>query len=199
MTTIGKNYKSGRTFDEVLALVKRDLRDALPKGVKISVRKEGCTYTNKIDVRVMSAPEEVLDWQKCTQYEREERYAHFIWPRNLTAFGPLVIHFRYATHGSVRRANCHPFRDGAAGVSFAHNGVLPVIPRGDKTDSETAFRRLLSPVIRLHGLGSPDLAAAVDEIIGGSRFAFLSDDARILTFGQFCGSGGCLYSNPNFL
>jgi hypothetical protein len=113
--------------------------------------------------------------------------------------GPLVIHFRYATHGSVRRANCHPFRDGAAGVSFAHNGVLPVIPRGDKTDSETAFRRLLSPVIRLHGLGSPDLAAAVDEIIGGSRFAFLSDDAQILTFGQFCGFGGCLYSNPNFL
>jgi hypothetical protein len=91
MTTIGKNYKSGRTFDEVLALVKRDLRDALPKGVKISVRKEGCTYTNKIDVRVMSAPEEVLDWQKCTQYEREERYAHFIWPRNLTAFGEKVF------------------------------------------------------------------------------------------------------------
>lgn len=112
---------------------------------------------------------------------------------------PLVLHFRYATHGSVRRANCHPFRDGAAGVSFAHNGILPVVPYGDRTDSETAFRRLLSPVIRLHGLGSPELAAAVGEIIGGSRFAFLSDDGQILTFGRFYGFGGCLYSNANFL
>lgn len=91
MATIGKNYKSGRTFDEVLALIKRDLRDALPKGVKISVRREVSTYADKIDVRVMSAPEEVVDWQKCSQYEQEERYIHFIWPRNLTAFGEKVF------------------------------------------------------------------------------------------------------------
>lgn len=37
-----------------------------------------------------------------------------------------IIHFRLATHGSVSRANCHPFFDRESGVWFAHNGILPI-------------------------------------------------------------------------
>lgn len=50
-----------------------------------------------------------------------------------------VMHFRFATHGSVRNRNCHPFRDGD--LFFAHNGVLPYPSVGDRTDSEFAFLR----------------------------------------------------------
>lgn len=49
------------------------------------------------------------------------------------------MHFRFATHGSVRNRNCHPFRDGD--LFFAHNGVLPYPSVGDRTDSEFAFLR----------------------------------------------------------
>lgn len=39
-----------------------------------------------------------------------------------------IIHFRLATHGSICRANCHPFS--LDGIYFAHNGVLPIYPIG---------------------------------------------------------------------
>ena len=32
-----------------------------------------------------------------------------------------IIHFRLATHGSICRANCHPFTEN--GIYFAHNGT----------------------------------------------------------------------------
>lgn len=81
MATIGKNYKSGRTFDEVLALIKRDLKDALPKGVKISVRKDRSLYIDAFSVCVMQAPEEVMKWYTCSDYENSERYISFVHPQ----------------------------------------------------------------------------------------------------------------------
>lgn len=107
-----------------------------------------------------------------------------------------VMHFRFATHGSVRNRNCHPFRDGD--LFFAHNGVLPYPSVGDRTDSEYAFRNILAPVVREYGLRSPELTAAVDAIIGGSRFAFLRG-ADVLTFGKWFEMDGCLYSNLTWL
>lgn len=107
-----------------------------------------------------------------------------------------IIHLRLATHGPVNARNCHPFEKG--GVWFAHNGVLPVIPEKGMTDSETAFRRILYPVIEEHGLDSPELATAVDGIIGSSRFAFMKD-GRIRLFGPFTEYGGRLYSNTRHL
>lgn len=59
---------------------------------------------------------------------------------------PCIMHFRWATHGSIKRANCHPFN--INDVYFAHNGILSVRPMRDKTDSETAFIRYLYPLHR---------------------------------------------------
>ena len=55
---------------------------------------------------------------------------------------PCLMHFRLATHGSIKRANCHPFLDEESGTWFMHNGILNVDPIGDMTDSETAFREI---------------------------------------------------------
>lgn len=110
-----------------------------------------------------------------------------------------VIHFRCATHGSIRTANCHPFRDDRSGVSFAHNGVLDIMPADDMTDSETAFRMVLVPVIWEHGLWSDEFVHAVGKIIGPSRFAFIDSDRHIRLFGNFIEQGGCYYSNGCFI
>ena len=109
-----------------------------------------------------------------------------------------IIHFRWATHGSVNISNCHPFHDDDTGVWFAHNGVLPIRPKKDMTDSETAFRNVLIPVIKRYGYMSDKLSATACRIIGGSRFAFMKD-GRVRLFGQFYKYGGCLYSNLRFL
>ena len=107
---------------------------------------------------------------------------------------PCLMHFRLATHGSVRRANCHPFHDQASDTWFMHNGVLDIIPTGDKTDSETAFREILAPEIQDHGLRSDDLRYAVRGIIGGSRFAFMQGKT-VRLFGQYETWLGCKFSN----
>ena len=108
----------------------------------------------------------------------------------------IIIHFRYATHGSVCAKNCHPFKKGT--LWFAHNGILDITPEGDMTDSETAFRNHLYPVAREYGIFSDELAYTVEEIRGTSRFAFMDGDGNVKTFGHFEDYQGMLCSNLNW-
>lgn len=109
----------------------------------------------------------------------------------------IIIHFRYATHGSIGVKNCHPFKKG--NIWFAHNGILDINPHGDMTDSETAFRDILYPVAREYGIFSDELYATVDEVIGYSKFAFMDKEGDIVTFGDFKEYHDMLCSNLNFI
>ena len=108
---------------------------------------------------------------------------------------PCIMHFRLATNGSVRGSNCHPFKRGD--VYFAHNGVLPIEPYCDKTDSETAFIKLLYPAIEKYGMNSIQLKSAVGQIIGKSKFAFM-ENGNVRLFGEFFNVTGCLFSNLRY-
>ena len=111
---------------------------------------------------------------------------------------PCLIHFRLATHGSVKTSNCHPFYDRQTNTFFMHNGVLGISAKKDMTDSETAFREYFLPVIRTYGLYSRELKETVSKIIGGSRFAFMQDgDLRV--FGDFQEYRGLYFSNLRFM
>ena len=111
---------------------------------------------------------------------------------------PMLIHFRRATHGSIRQSNCHPFRDRESGISFAHNGVLHIQNMTDKTDSETAFRLLFLPAIETFGFDTAKSNKAIESIIGSSKFAFLTDKGTIKTYGNFIKENGCLFSNTGY-
>lgn len=119
--------------------------------------------------------------------------------KTISVHETAILHFRYATHGSVKIENCHPFRDLESGVSFAHNGILNIEPVDDMTDSETAFRTKIVPVIREYGIDSDEFIIANHSIIGGSRFAYLDDEGNYKLYGQFVHYKGCWYSNRNFL
>lgn len=108
---------------------------------------------------------------------------------------PAIIHCRIATHGSLKRSNCHPFYDEETGVAFAHNGMLNITPKGDWTDSETAFRKIFVPIIKKHGLYSDELDNAVENIIGSSRFAFMGPNGGIRLFGHWIRMGKYFYSH----
>ena len=109
---------------------------------------------------------------------------------------PCIMHFRLATHGSKKRDNCHPFT--SDGISFAHNGILDIVPIDDKTDSETAFETRILPVVRKYGFGSRPFKACIEKIIGYSKFAFLNGD-KVATFGPFTYYKGYLVSNKHFV
>lgn len=110
-----------------------------------------------------------------------------------------ILHFRYATHGSIKTENCHPFKDEETGVSFAHNGILNVVPIDDMTDSETAFRTRIVPIIKEHGFQSRQFIFANYRIIGGSRFAYIDSKGEYRLYGDFVHYKGCWYSNRNFM
>lgn len=110
---------------------------------------------------------------------------------------PCIIHFRLATHGSIKKANCHPFRRGD--VWFAHNGILSIRPVGDMTDSETALQNIIAPAIQTYGWNTPEANAIVNQTCGHSKFALMRDDEVVL-FGQYIhASDGSYYSNNRFI
>jgi predicted glutamine amidotransferase len=107
-----------------------------------------------------------------------------------------IIHFRYATTGSVKRANCHPFK--RENVYFAHNGALSIETQNDKTDSETFFEQTLYPAIRQHGINSKEVSRVVKQVASYSRFALLQGE-NVKMFGNFVRYEGCYYSNLRFI
>jgi predicted glutamine amidotransferase len=104
-----------------------------------------------------------------------------------------IIHFRYATTGSIKTSNCHPFM--CNDTFFAHNGVLKIEARNDKTDSETFFRQYVMPFIRQYSFDSIDRLMNKFDY---NRFAIMKA-GKIKLFGNFQKLEGCYYSNLRFL
>lgn len=106
-----------------------------------------------------------------------------------------LIHMRYATHGSICKCNCHPFKCGD--IWFMHNGILPITPKEDRTDSETFFTKIY-PTIARWCFGSPEADNAIKSMQGGSRFAFMQN-GRVYLYGRYEEIDGVLYSNLRWL
>lgn len=110
---------------------------------------------------------------------------------------PVMLHFRIATHGTVRAENTHPFNV-IDGVVAAHNGILSIKPVGDMTDSETFFKYICAPVIKHTGIKSKELESVVTHIIETSKVAFLDDKGALAMFGKFETENGVYYSNTTY-
>lgn len=108
-----------------------------------------------------------------------------------------IIHFRIATHGTVKPSNTHPFNVNDR-IIGAHNGILPITAEGDWTDSETFFKRIASPILENYKLDSLVFEQAVNSVIGSSKLAFLTDRDQLHTFGKFLLHEGVMYSNESY-
>jgi len=110
---------------------------------------------------------------------------------------PALIHFRWATQGSVARRNCHPFYDKKTNIYFMHNGCVDFHSWRDETDSEVFFRRVLLPCMQ--GDFHSDAADYITARHGnGSRFALMQGD-EVRLFGTWYKYEGLLCSNLYFL
>ena len=134
----------------------------------------------------------VRAWFKSLDFDQFLR----VLKRNVSINDDCLIHFRFATHGSVKKENCHPFIDRGAGVAFAHNGVLPILSKNDLTDSEIFFRESFLPTFKKCGWNE-QTKNVIKNVIGGSKFAFLDKNEGLKTFGEFYTIKGCkcLFSN----
>lgn len=110
--------------------------------------------------------------------------------------GPYLIHFRYATHGAVGIANCHPFRVNAD-CYMVHNGVLriPIIDQR-YSDSWHFARNYVRPYVATRGYSA--LVADTEHFIGAwNKVAYIQRDGEISIANEAAGTwrGGLWYSN----
>ena len=166
-----------------------------PAGVKLpshsflraaaEVNHDGCGYVTSDEHYYRSLSFSTF-WRDFSRHAREDE--------------DIIIHFRWATHGSVRVSNCHPFAGEYDGhrVWFAHNGVLPIESVNNKTDSEIFFRDIALPWLRYHHGFAPRVSKWMNLAVQGSRFAFL-DESGLHLYGDFVKHNGLLLSNTRFL
>ncbi len=109
----------------------------------------------------------------------------------------IIIHMRWATHGSVSAKNCHPFYDEKHDIWFAHNGVLPIRSTHDRTDSEIFFREHFLPMLESHPYNSRVLWDWVNVERGMSRFIFMHK-GKVKRLGAWYPFAGCYFSNMHW-
>lgn len=128
----------------------------------------------------------------------------------------MVFHFRIATHGGVRKDNCHPFPvcgtySGMRKLhfscrnAFAHNGIIKsVLADGDiknnhVSDTMVFGKKVIFGLLRSNGGKFDDeKTSAVLRKKAGSKLAFLNGDGVIKTIGDFNTQDGVLYSNYSY-
>jgi predicted glutamine amidotransferase len=117
----------------------------------------------------------------------------------------FAIHFRYATHGKISIANCHPFSLGD-GWYLMHNGILPYTPK--KSNRSDTWQ--LSQYLKGMGVTAftprqwKAFLPILKESIGGDRILIATPRGTILRLGNwsernegYYSNSGCLTSKPN--
>ena len=115
---------------------------------------------------------------------------------------PMVMHFRITTHGGTKPENCHPFPISdsvgmlkklklTTSIGVAHNGIIPISPRKDISDTMEYIASQLAPLSKAVPMFYKDknlmqmTANAID-----SKMAFLTGDGKIYTIGDFIADKG---------
>lgn len=131
--------------------------------------------------------------------------------RQIPANVPLVLHFRIATHGGISPGMCHPFpivdsvkklksTTYQTKVGIAHNGIIPIKPRQELSDTAEYIISQLSPLSK----ALPEWfknAHALKMVENGiqSRMAILSGSGDLITIGKgWVEEAGIKYSNTSY-
>lgn len=131
--------------------------DANPDGAGFALRIGGDKYAIEIHKGYMT-------WKQFVAAYEKYRLADFI--------GDMLLHFRIATHGGISPGNTHPFSltkdvkllqhtNVLTNYALIHNGMLPIEPDGNISDT-MEFCRRLAPLYR-------DIPSAFNLIEGMAR------------------------------
>lgn len=135
----------------------------------------------------------------------------FMAARKLRPQADALFHSRWATHGSIRAANCHPFYMGnSKRTVVAHNGILPseAHPKkgDDRSDTKVFAEEILST--RFRRLDKTRAMHAMTQWIGGyNKLVILTVDPRYRKnayivnerAGEWDTSTGIWHSNGDYL
>ena len=89
---------------------------------------------------------------------------------------PFAVHMRIATSGTVSKRNCHPFRQNAL-TAWIHNGILPTLPVGKRSDTAVFVEDYL-PQLGSLWMDNPALFEIVEEYCTGSKLVGLTAEPK---------------------
>lgn len=123
--------------------------------------------------------------------------------------GPMVLHFRTATHGGVRPELTHPFPVSSSNedlmslyieskMGIVHNGVFRIPIEKGLSDSQQFIKDFIAPDIVKKNLANPTIRRLIAEAIGSSKLLILKA-GEIFKFGSYWKEHeGCFYSNSDY-
>lgn len=93
-----------------------------------------------------------------------------------------LFHARYATTGSIKLENCHPYQIGVGNKKsiLAHNGVLPIKPIiGDDRSDTKIFAEDYLTEFGLHNLDDEQFFGEIEEFCSGSKLVIFTTDEKM--------------------
>lgn len=124
---------------------------------------------------------------------------------------PMLIHFRWATHGLRDANNTHPWPimgpDGKVWYGVIHNGIISNVPFNKEISDTGVFtQKILAPVLLGSNLGNPEVMTAIklliEDFLGtGNKVAIMDREGNHLIFNETSGSWDkkCWWSNSCWL
>lgn len=103
---------------------------------------------------------------------------------------PMLIHFRYSTHGKPSVLNCHPFPVWEGRYALIHNGTINIAQSISKDLNDTGHfaKLIMEPMLKL-GV-NPEKAAfrwLVQESIGNSKVIIMDQQGKITIYNESVG------------
>lgn len=100
---------------------------------------------------------------------------------------PMIIHFRWATHGNTNVTNCHPFNILNGQFAMIHNGVLPIhLTIKELSDTGNFAKLVMEPMLR-NGVhpNKPAFRFLVEQAIGrGNRVALMAANGDVTIYNE---------------
>ena len=86
-----------------------------------------------------------------------------------------IFHSRYATHGEMNEANCHPFFVGNDNQTvIAHNGILDIPTYDNRSDTRVFVEDLFPTYDKSGGLDNPLVFNGIEQWAVGSKMVVLT-------------------------
>lgn len=122
----------------------------------------------------------------------------------------VIMHFRITTHGGTKPENCHPFpvtdsvgllqkKTVRTKLGVAHNGIISITPRKGISDTMEYIVSQLGPLHKAvpQFYRDKNLMQMISNAID-SKMAFMDEQGKIYTIGNFVEEGGIKYSNTSY-
>jgi hypothetical protein len=131
------------------------------------------------------------------------REAYLTEQREWAQSSPFILHFRWATHGSLNATNTHPHTIIPRKVGMVHNGVIRIdVPKGlDVSDTVWYAARQLCGKSQERLMGKRMRRRIESQIGKGNKIVLLDNvgNVSICNEGQGIWEGDTWYSNDGYL